>query len=80
MTVPPTHTHSLVMCHTCSDTEDGYIPFISFTIHLCYFLQKLVFAVWINISEYAIQVRVHCSCRTLTNAKEVLQVYPDEEL
>ena len=76
-----THTHSLVMCHTCSDAEDGYIPFNSVTLCLCYFLQKLAFAVWcINISEYAIQVRVHCSSRTVTNAKEVLQVHPDKEL
>jgi hypothetical protein len=43
-------------------------------------VKKLVFELCINISEYAIQVRVYCASRTVTNAEEVLQVHPDKEL
>jgi hypothetical protein len=49
-------------------------------IQTLYLFIETVFELCVNISEYAIQVRVYCESRTVTNAEEVLQVHPDKEL
>jgi hypothetical protein len=63
---PPTHTHArtrLVMCHTCCDTEDGYISFnsvtvcVTFYINLC-FLYALIFQSMPSKSEFIVRVEL----------------------